>query len=467
MLLTITTTHKPATDLGYLLYKHPDKLQTVELSAGKAHIFYPEASEEKCTVALLLEIDPVELVRNSKGPAGEGFALEQYVNDRPYVASSFMSVAISKGFSTAMNGTCKTKPELVDQVMPFEVIISVLPSKGGELFLRKLFEPLGYKVQATRHVLDESFPEWGDSRYFTIKLSHELKLKDLLSHLYVLIPVLDNDKHYWVSEHEVQKLLEKGAKWLPNHPEKEQIAKRYLKNIGHFTKQALAILSKDNTSLQEVDSSEEEDEPKAVQRLHDFRLEKVLAELKSTGAKRVIDLGCGEGKLLKLLLKEKVFEEILGMDVSYKSLEIAKERLNIDDLPLRQKERIKLIQGSLMYRDKRLEGYDAAAIVEVIEHMDPARLAAFERVVFEYARPENIIITTPNAEYNQKFESLSTGTFRHADHRFEWSRKEFEAWASAVGKKYSYKVEFKPIGPDVDERLGAVTQMAKFVRTAD
>jgi 3' terminal RNA ribose 2'-O-methyltransferase Hen1 len=193
-------------------------------------------------------------------------------------------------------------------------------------------------------------------------------------------------------------------------------------------------------------------------------LEKVLAELKSTGAKRVIDLGCGEGKLLKLLWKEKVFEEILGMDVSYKSLEIAKERLNIDDLPLKQKETIKLIQGSLMYRDKRLEGYDAAAIIEVIEHMDPARLAAFERVVFEYARPENIIITTPNAEYNQKFESLSAGTFRHTDHRFEWSRKEFEDWANALGEKYNYKVEFKPVGPDVDEKLGAVTQMAKFNR---
>src|SRR5688572_13505455 len=197
MLLTITTTRTPATDLSYLLHKHPGKLQAVELSQGVAHIFYPHADDDKCTVALLLDIDPIGLVRKSGEGGSDSFALEHYVNDRPYVASSFMSVAIARAFSTAMNGKCEKRPELVDVTMPFEVTISVLPAvRGGELLIRRLFEPLGYAVAVERYVLDENFPEWGQSKYFTVHLKADLKLKDLLSHVYVLIPVLDNEKHY-------------------------------------------------------------------------------------------------------------------------------------------------------------------------------------------------------------------------------------------------------------------------------
>lgn len=125
MLLNITTTHQPATDLGYLLHKHPDKLQSVDLSVGKAHIFYPECTPEKTTVSLLLEIDSVEMVR---GNNNNDFVLAEYVNDRPYVASSLLSVALAKAFSSALNGKCKDKPELVTEKLPFEVTIAVLPA---------------------------------------------------------------------------------------------------------------------------------------------------------------------------------------------------------------------------------------------------------------------------------------------------------------------------------------------------
>lgn len=461
MLLTISTTHQPATDLGYLLYKHPGKVQSVELSQGKAHIFYPEATEEKCTIALLLDIDPVGLVRNAKGPSGEGFALEQYVNDRPYVASSFMSVAIARAFATAMNGTCKDRPALVNISLPLEVTISVLPCKGGEQFLRKLFEPLGYQVQATHHILDTNFPEWGESRYFTVKLIHTVRLKDVLSHLYVLIPVLDNDKHYWVGEHEIEKLLDKGEGWLQTHPEREQITRRYLKNLAPLTKHALAILSAEEQA--EVDLEEElpAEITEKKKTLHEQRLALTVEQLVKSGARRVLDLGCGEGKLIRLLLLEKQFEEILGMDVSFQSLENARDRLKLDHLPEKQKERVKLIQGSLLYRDKRLAGYDAAAIVEVIEHLDKSRLATFERVVFGFAKPGTIVLTTPNAEYNQKYETLTAGTFRHADHRFEWTRAEFEVWAKNVASVYHYQVHFLPVGPE-DAMVGASSQMAIF-----
>lgn len=464
MLLTISTTHFPADDLSFLLHKHPNKIQSVEISAGKAHIFYPEMSKQKCTAALLLDLDPVGLVRNA-GPKGNDFALEQYVNDRPYVSSSFMSAAIAKAYSSALNGRCKDKPELVDVAMPFTVKLSVLPIKGGESLLRSLFEPLGYQVSAVQHTLDATYPEWGASRYFTVELSNELTLKQLLSHLYVLIPVCDNDKHYWVHQEEVEKLLTKGKDWLETHPVKEMIVNRYLKNQRSLANEALGILlSKDEIEEAVADELTIEpmvEEPKL--RIHDLRLQAAKDELLSAGVKRVVDLGCGEGKLIKLLLAERQFEYVLGMDVSYRSLEIAKERLKMERMSEVQLKRLRLVQGSLTYRDKRLEGFDGAALIEVIEHLDEPRLASLQRSVFEFARPDMVVVTTPNAEYNIRFADHQEGKMRHTDHRFEWTRKEFETWATDVAVKYNYDVIFKPVG-DEDSEVGALSQMAVFNR---
>ena len=461
MLLNITTTHKPATDLGFLLHKHPDKLQSVDLSIGKAHIFYPESSQERTTVSLLLDIDAIDMVRGGRNLSGKGFSLGQYVNDRPYVASSFMSVAIAKAFSTAMNGTCKNKPELVNTEMPFEVSISVLPApKGGEILIRKMFEPLGYSLELERHTLDDKFVNWGDSKYFSLKLSHTITLQKLLSHLYVMIPALDNDKHYYVSQNEIEKLLEKGKGWLSDHPEKEQITRRYLFNLASLSRQALERLNDDDKSEQLQEKTNPE-ELKKKETLHQQRLKLVLEKLKKSGAKRVIDLGCGEGKLIRMMLKEKQFSNITGMDVSYQELMKCKDRLHWEEMAPKQKERISLFQGALTYKDKRLEGFDAAAIVEVIEHLDMSRLKSFERVVFEFAKPKTVILTTPNGEYNVLFENMEADTMRHADHRFEWSRAEFEAWAKQVAETNNYNVQFLPIGEE-NEKVGALSQMAIF-----
>lgn len=464
MLLTITNTQQPATDLGYLLHKNPARVQTFNLTFGQAHVFYPEARVERCTAALLLDIDPVGLVRKRRGPSGEGGALEQYVNDRPYVASSFLSVAISQVFGSALGGRSKDHAELVDAELPLEARLAVVPCRGGEGFLRRLFEPLGYVVEAVHHTLDEKFPEWGESAYYTVTLRAQVRLRDLLSHIYVLVPVLDNEKHYWVGEEEVEKLLRHGAGWLKNHPERDEIAHRYLKFRRSLARDAISrLVEEDNPepdAAEEIHASEEE----AIERplsLNEQRLNAVLAALKATGAKRVLDLGCGEGKLLRLLLADKSFEEIVGMDVSYRVLEVAQERLHLDRLPARQRERIRLIQGSLTYRDRRLAAFDAATVVEVIEHLDAARLAAFERVLFEFARPANVITTTPNAEYNVKFETLPAGKFRHKDHRFEWSRADFQMWANNVAERFGYTLRFLPVGIE-DAQVGAPTQMAIF-----
>ena len=464
MLLTITTTHPPATDLGFLLRKNPARTQSFELSFGAAHVFYPEASAERCTAALLLEVDPIGLVRNRRGPAGEGHSLEQYVNDRPYVASSFLSVALADVFGSAMSGKCSERPELAGLPLPLEVKIAAVPCRGGEAILRRLFEPLGYTVQVQQHTLDTKFPEWGASPYFTVTLSGTVPVCQLLTHLYVLIPVLDNDKHYWVGDDEVAKLLRRGEGWLASHPERELITTRYLKYRRSLISEALTrLVGEEEPDPGLVPRSTHQEEEKAEQRisLNEQRLGTVLAALKNCGAKRVLDLGCGEGKLLQVLLKERQFEQIVGLDVSYRTLEIAQDRLKLDRLPELQRKRIQLIHGSLMYRDKRLSGFDAATVIEVIEHLDPPRLAAFERVLFECARPATIVLTTPNREYNVKWESLPAGKLRHKDHRFEWTRAEFRSWAENICARFGYGVRFLPVGPE-DATVGAPTQMGVF-----
>lgn len=467
MLLTITTTHSPATDLGYLLHKNPARTQSFELAFGQAHVFYPEATEDRCTAALLLDVDPVALVRGRKsGP--ESFALGQYVNERPYVASSFMSNAISRVFGTAMSGRCSGKPELADMEIPLVAKLSVVPCRGSEDLLRRLFEPLGYVVTAEGYPLDEKFSDWGESVFFTVTLEKTCRLSELLTHLYVLIPVLDDEKHYWVGEDEVEKLLKHGEDWLSSHPEKDLIVKRYLRHRRNLMSQAMSqLMEEDTPDPDEVQETAAQEEWVIEERisLNEQRMGAVVAALRSVGAKRVLDLGCSEGKLIGSLLKDKEFVEIVGVDVSYRTLERAQDRLRLEQMAPMQRERIKLLHGSLIYRDKRIEDYDAAAVIEVIEHMDLARLAAFERVLFEFAKPGTVVLTTPNVEYNVKWESLPAGKMRHRDHRFEWTREEFANWANGIGERFSYSVRFLPVGPE-DAEVGAPTQMAVFERNS-
>ncbi len=466
MMLTITTTHAPATDLGFLLHKNPSRAQVFEMSFGKAHVFYPEATALRCTAALVLDVDPVALVRKGGGRS-EAFALDQYVNDRPYAASSFLSVAIAQVYTSALAGRCKERAELVQTPIALTARVSAVPCRGGDDLVRRLFEPLGYVVKTTRHPLDEKFPEWGEGWYYTLELSATKRLSELLTHLYVLIPVLDNDKHYYVGEEEVEKLLRHGDAWLGAHPERVLITERYLKHRSHLAHAALARLVEESDPDPDATAEARAKEEEVVERplsLNQQRMGTVLSALKATGAKSVLDLGCGEGNLLRELIREKQFERIVGMDVSIRALQIAADRLKLDRMTERQRERLVLMQGSLMYRDERLKDSEAAALVEVIEHLDPPRLAALERVVFEFARPRAVVVTTPNAEYNVKWETLPAGKFRHRDHRFEWTRGQFRAWAGRVAERFGYAVRFIGIGEE-DAVVGSPTQMGVFERS--
>jgi 3' terminal RNA ribose 2'-O-methyltransferase Hen1 len=174
-------------------------------------------------------------------------------------------------------------------------------------------------------------------------------------------------------------------------------------------------------------------------------------------------VGCGDGALTAALLADDAFTEVIAADVSSRALEIAERRLRLDRMPPRRRECLSVIQSSVTYRDQRLAGLDALVLMEVIEHIDQPRLAALERTVFAEARPEHVVVTTPNSEYNIRFEFLEPGAMRHRDHRFEWTRPEFAGWAQRVAEENGYDVRFLPVGED-DPEVGSPTQMAVFTR---
>lgn len=460
MFLSIATTHRPATDLGYLLHKHPDRLHEIDLTFGKAWMFYPEASETRCEAALVLDVDPIGLVRGKGRTDG---LLDQYVNDRPYAASSFLSVALNKAFRTAMTGVCNARQELADSTMPLEAVITPLPMRGGENLLRSLFEPLGWTVGVEAIAAPDA--NRISKLYARVRLTGTSRLGALLNHLYVLIPVLDDAKHYWVGEDEIDKLLKRGEGWLDQHPAKELIVRRYLRHRGILARAALERLVPETheEAVEPEARGAAEDALEAPIRLNDERMLAVVDVLRATGAKTIADLGCGEGKLLDRLLRERWAERLIGLDPAVRELEWAAKRLRLHQPDGPPEGRVSLLHGSLTYRDDRWAGADAATLIEVIEHLDLDRLPLVERVVFGEARPTTVVVTTPNAEYNALFPKLAAGAFRHPDHRFEWTRVEFQAWADRVGATYGYRRTFSGIGRQ-DDALGAPTQMAVFAR---
>ncbi len=367
-------------------------------------------------------------------------------------------MAIKEAFRTALTGRCDARPELAAARIPLAVHVPALRCRGGAALAHEIFAPLGWSVDAQTQPFQP--PEWGESSYVNLRLTGELRLADALNHLYVLLPVLDDAKHYWVSTDEVDKLVRAGGDWLAGHPGKELITRRYLSHQRRLTQSALARLAEaDDTDPAELDNAVSDTEPPtplAVQRRH-----AILAVLREIAARRIGDFGCGAGVLIKDLLGLEGVQSVVATDVSARALQLAARTL--DRIPDRQRDRLKIFQSSLLYRDDRLAGLDAAVLMEVIEHVDEGRLPALERAVFGFAAPRTVLVTTPNAEYNVHFEALAPGAMRHRDHRFEWTRAEFAAWTSQVGEDFGYQVRLLPVGPD-DAQTGPPTQLAVFTR---
>ena len=466
VLLTLSTTMPCAGDLGFLMHKHPDRAQAFEVAVGTAHVVWPAANDERATVALLLEVDPVALVRGGSKVGADGFSLSQYVNDRPYAASSMLAVALGKVFRTAMTGRCDARPELAASPQPLEVHVPAVPCRGGADVVERLFAPLGWRVEATVLPLDPELPAWGDSRYVDLRLTGDVRVADALTQLYVLLPVLDDSKHYWVSTDEVDKLLRAGGTWLARHPERELITRRYLRHRRALVQDAVGRLAElDDAVADDVQAAAPDEPEEPPTTLAQLRVLAVLAALSAEGAATVVDLGCGEGALLRELVRNPAFSKVVGVDVSHRALELAERRLGLERMPDSQRARLQLLQSSATYRDDRLAGHDAVVLMEVVEHVDPARLPALVRTVFGAARPTSVVVTTPNAEYNVRYPHLPAGTMRHRDHRFEWTRAEFRAWADALAAAHGYGVRYLPVGDD-DIEVGPPTQMAVFRRTS-
>lgn len=453
MLVTVTYRPEPgsgvdASVLGYLLHKHPARVQTFSAPVGDIHVFYPEATPERCTVAVLVEVDPIGLVRNKRF-RGDAGALDHYVNDRPYVASSMLAVAIGTVFRTAMTGRSDSYPELAAASLSLRIEIPVVSTRGGEDDLvRRLFEPCGWTVAEEQIVLDPEHPQWGDSRFSSVTLVGDVRLAEALRQLYVLLPVLDDAKHYWVGDDEIAKLERAGEGWLAQHPERELITRRYLLHQRSLLAPAAPA---------EQPTGDVGEPPLRVQ-----RAEAVMEALRDVSAHRVVDMGCGPGALLARLAKDRAFTKIVGVDVSARSLETAARVLRLDAASDADRERFALLHGSVVYRDDRLAAYDAMVLMEVVEHVDPSRLPALEDAVFAGAHPGSVIVTTPNAEYNALYPALGDA-MRHDDHRFEWTRAEFREWADGVAARNGYRVEYRPVGAE-DAVLGAPTQLALFRR---
>lgn len=453
MLLTITYEGQSTQDLGYLLHKHPSRPQEFLLPMGKAYVFYPEVSDEKTTAALLLDLDPLSISRGKPGSRNGKSADD--VNDRPYAASSFLSTAIARVFGSAMNGRCEERQDLAENPLKLSACVYMLPVRDKKRILKEIFEPLGYHLSYESFLIDEHFPEWGESPYVNLTVSGQVRLADLLRHLYVLIPVFDRQKHYFVSKSEIDKLLLHGTGWLDNHPMKDFIVRRYFPGTKSYADAAMRRFAEEDNDGAKI---KEESHP-----LDQIRLHAVVQEIIRCRASSVIDLGCGEGKLLELLLPVGNIQRLCGMDVSADVLEKARKRLFREECPWQMRERIELFQGSLLYRDRRFQGFDAVCIVEVIEHIAPEKLVLFEKVLFGNVSSHTMILTTPNREYNVRYRSVGQGGLRHEDHRFEWTRNEFAAWTARICEKYGYEAEIKGVG-EKDETYGFPTQMGVFTK---
>jgi 3' terminal RNA ribose 2'-O-methyltransferase Hen1 len=440
VLLTISTTHRPPDELGYLLAKHPDRVHRAALPFGTATVCFPELGADSATAALVVDVDPVRLVRRAAGAGPDGFALGQHVNDRGHAASSLLSVAIARTLRSALAGQCRERPELAGTPIPLRLAVPAVRDADG--LAAALFEPLGWRVRA----------EPRGPVHVALELAGRMPLADALSQVYVLLPVLDDAKHYPVGQDEADKLLHAGGDWLAGHPERELITRRYLRH-----RRALV-----SPLLQQLGVAAElapRDTP-----LRELRRAAMLRELRSAGARRVLDLGCGDGALLADLAADRTFSEVVGVDASSAALRRAERRLRLDTAAPAVRERVSLRNGALTYRDPALAGYDAAVLMEVVEHLDPDRLPALADAVLGAAAPAIVLVSTPNREYNARYPDLPPGRLRHPDHRFEWSRAEFARWCAGVAGEYGYRVRHEGVG-EVDPELGTPTQLAVFTRS--
>lgn len=441
MLFKITTKNRDPNDLSFLLHKHHAKIHNVETRHGQAIVFFSEKSYDVTSCCVTMEIDSIGLTKRFDHGNGQ-IGLDAYVNDSPYSYSQIMNSAVRKVFGTTLTGVCKMKPELSSLEIDFEILLTPVRVPSKDLVVN-LFEPLGYDITMSDHSKYSKNVDFGLNPYVSIKLKKKGVLSLILSHINVLLGAIDTRRVNEINDDEIESLVNRSISWINEHPKKEFLLQRLLKKKKHVLAAKLML---DPNS--EETKAEGEFAPR--RRLNDDRHDKIVEIVKSLKPKKLLDLGCGEGNFLKKIANEDI-EKITGVDSFIEVLRWAKRKTE-------GYKNINLVQSGLTYHDKRLQGYDTATLIEVIEHNDHERLKLIIDNIFGHMSLDNIIISTPNIEYNVIYNVIG---FRHNDHRFEMTRKEFNDWAENIGLTYKYFVSFDGAG-EVSSDHGQPTQIAIF-----
>lgn len=454
MQLTIKAIGENSRVISYLLSKNPSNLYDRDEKGSRVRLVYTAFTEEETELLIYVTPDPVELVRNSPNT----FDITQYINDREFAVSSLFCSYIKSALATALNG--KPKDDFIkwvdykfDLILGFGPVASDLP----DAVIESIFTPIGYEVKIERGITDYSFKLKSRSSARYINLTGRQTLQNAIRHLFILIPVLDNYKHYYMDKSEVDKLERYGTGWLDDHPMRDLIIKRALK----FKELISEVASPKKEDLLQGDSEPVEESEIKV-RLNEQRYQTIVDIVTKLPQKEtVVDFGSGEGKLSVRLGFIPGVKEVLAVEPSQVSQLRAIRKID----KVRSSEGFVAptqVWGSLFYFDTRLCDKDVMILSEVIEHIDEYRLAPIIETVFAQYSPKTLIINTPNYEYNVVFEMKDN--LRHSDHRFEWTREQFSLWCKELGARYNYSVNIGGIGEE-DTDHGFPTQIAIFSKT--
>lgn len=445
MQLTIRATGENVKAISHLLSKNPNNLYERNHKGHLVRLFYSEFTEERVEVTIFVTPDPIELMQKGSNT----YDITHYINDREFAVSSIFTSFIRSALGTALNGQPKEEYiKWVDYRFPFTFEFGPVASTLSDQHIKDLFEPIGYEVAITRPEIHYAIDLKDKSSARFLALSGSQTLQDALRHLFVLIPVIDNYKHYFIDEKEIEKLERYGEGWLEGHPLRDMIYRQALR-----FKEIYSLVEGSNPDAAA-------DQPAKKVRLNDLRYEKIVETAQSLDPKTIVDFGSGEGKLSVRLAFMDGVKEILAVEPSEAENLKAKRRFDkAKEVPGFVEP--KTLWGSLFYYDERLKGKDLIVLCEVIEHIDEQRLPkAMDLILHQYA-PKSFIITTPNREYNDVYDMEDH--FRHDDHRFEWTREEFQTWCKERNHQHLYELEFFGIGEEHPSQ-GFPTQMCVFKR---
>lgn len=448
MLLTINCEGPDAMDLSWLLHKRPNRFQAFNLGYGKAFVFFTEYSQNSCTACLLLEIMPDALNDLCKSKDGEF----QYVNSRQYLSSSLLAGAIGKAYSSAIKGTCQDKPDLVGKKHGFKVRINNFSCRLNPIFIDRIFSPLGYQIEWRNIQINDEYCT-GGFICGDLQLSIDATLQEILSHLYILLPVFDRQTHFWLDESQLQKFIRHCQGWLGRHPEKRLIINEY---FGPVSELKYRLMKHFGVIRPLADKSR-------TPTFNQMRRSAISDVIAASGAKTIIDLGCGDGSFVFSLHGQNRYEKLAGMDASAQNIENARKKF--DSPFFHRRKSPEFFIGSITYRDKRISGYDAVILSEVIEHFEPERMDGVMRNILGEARPKLFVMTTPNKAYNQEFPFLEAGEFRHPDHRHEFGEDEFISFCEKYAAVFGYDLEISHVGVELS-RIGSPTFMGIFKKCA-